>query len=236
MRRLLAVLLLAIPFSVIAAPVVTLYGEIATFERYINGTWTDAGSAGTAVRLTVRPHSDGLAALSCAPYQNVCNNTLLGIPMGGWMDSRLEFAGTVLAPDADHACGSGYICSPFDPIELNRYPGQYGSFGDQLHQYDTRDGSTRFARTLWEILTADWIPDGPLGIHSIYGLNGSIDGNGSFSYELRTANGELQNGSYRGTFTITSAYVPTPGTLALLAMGGLVFGLRRHARSKVASH
>ncbi len=33
--------------------------------------------------------------------------------------------------------------------------------------------------------------------------------------------------SYRGTFTITSAYVPTPGTLALLALGVVVIGVRR---------
>lgn len=86
--------------------------------------------------------------------------------------------------------------------------------------------SVLYERTYFD-LVGDFLSDAkPAAIYTALGqLNESVTGTGQFISEFFDTPGDLKYG-YRGTFTITSAYVPTPGTLALLAMG-LVFGLRR---------
>ncbi len=224
MRQLLAALL-AFPALAWAAPqVVTFYGQITSFERYESGAWVAASLPDNSMQLVARPFSDLLATATC-PTVDHCGNQMLLDGVLGWSNTWLTFGTTTLSPDQDNPCTGSDYCSPYDPFSIARLPdGHYGNFGDQL-QHD--DGTEiRFGQVLWNILGPQWIPDGPIGLGALYGLDGAIDGSGSFASTVRR-NGVTQEGSYRGTFTLSTAYVPTPGTLALLGLGALGLAMRR---------
>lgn len=228
MRALISAVLLFVSSVTSAAPQEPVFiGSITSFERFQSGAWVAVQLNDPAMQLTTAPVSPGLADLFCPADQDSCGSWIAGSQ--GLLRSVLTFDGYSISPDA-LPCTIEYYCSEYDPYSISRKPdGHFASFADQM--YNERDGLVRFVRLFWDVSGDNWIPDGAIGFGSLYNLH-DVTGSGSFSYEY-TRDFVVLEGSIRGTFDITMGYAPTPGTLALLAMGGLVFGLRRHARSKV---
>lgn len=225
MRALILGLILS-PCIALASPFIhTFYGTITSYEEFRDGAWQSVDLTDASMQIVIRPHNEGIAQQTCTPDRNSCGYIhLIGSGAWSWMDAWMTFAGGQL--HADEMCPGGNCSySPYDPINLVRDPsGDHISLGDQLH-YSSLSG-TRFARLLWDITGQGLLPDGPLGFPSLQALNGPMTGSGTFSLEL--SRGEMLEGSYRGTFTIHEAWMPSPGTLALLGLGALVALRRRH--------
>lgn len=231
MRKFVAALALLFPFTVFAAPTsVTFFGQITSYEQLVGGVWVPVNLTDPSMEWTIRPLNEAIAERACTPGRDFCDASMMDL-FYQVIDTSLRFGNVNHQPDLDIDCAAA-VCSAYDPFEITRSGDAHTAFFGDQRDASHLGGPTIGSRIFVNLSGTGWIPDGTLGVASIYGFDGAVDGTGTFSHSI-ALNDIWQDGSYRGTFVITSAYVPTPGTFALLAMGGLVFGLRRHARSKV---
>lgn len=209
-----------------------MQGRLTSYEVYDGSQWVDAlGAAGDpGLSIHVRYYNPPNIPAPCGPVADQCGSyaTEGSGPVTYGVLSTL--GGFTHAPGANTCYPLG--CSPLFPWSVQRGGIDTLSFSEHAITFTNPTEFTlnTLYETLFYSLAGDFLdPIEPLTIYgALSQLNATVTGTGHFFSEFRGSRDVLQEGSYRGTFEITSAYVPTPGTLALLGVGALLIGLRRH--------
>ncbi|MGD9945497.1 MAG: MYXO-CTERM sorting domain-containing protein [Burkholderiaceae bacterium] len=201
------------------------YGKIETYEVYSGGQWIDAIPTLSDTAMSLSLYFPWGSRCANEPSTTHCYGQPFR-PIGHELYLDQNAGGLRVAPAIAQPCWPKVgICEPYDPLRIIREAdGDYAFIGDLMTETDqdpNRPGSFMHAIRLH--LEGHWIPPGIVDFTSLRGINGSIVGYGDFEQ----TSGRDPEGSTRGTFSIHTGYVPTPGTLALLALGALGVALRR---------
>ncbi len=208
---------------------VFIEGRVTSYETYSGSQWVDAMEAIGNPSLVSRVQ----VWMSPSPCIWGPSNSCGSYASDGY--GPLSVTNLTTLGGLHHAPGAG-TCSPVAPTDcwpLNQWSFSRGnpdtaSFSEQTKDYFYTGDIELHHQAVYYSLVGDFIPNGSIAFgQSLASLNESVAGAGSFfSYLYSDAEVVLAAG-YRGTFEITSAHVPTPGTLALLGLGALGLALRR---------